>query len=305
MSNENPKGLNKYFAYSKERFPIPGILVYAGTLFYVAFCFGNLFSHAGQVEWLPSIGGVLLFFLVILHLRILDEHKDYEADKTAYPDRLLSRGVITLADLRRILVAVVIIELGVSALLGIQQLIIWGIIFAWSMLMFYEFFASEFLKKHIGLYLVSHQLLVPVMVFYAVSLRVDIAGLDTTGFLYILLLSASIMCATVTYEIARKTWSKEQEHELADSYTSEWGIKTAVVINQLVALCGGAIMVYLYSRFNAGIVYHSVIAVLFLIFLLTGAGFVKSPSKKMSKMVEAGGMLYMLGLFVNSIIFFW
>ena len=246
-----------------------------------------------------------MFCIVILHLRILDEHKDYEADKIAYPDRLLSRGVITLADLRGILVAVVIIEVGVSALLGIQQLLIWGIIFAWSMLMFYEFFASEFLKKHIGLYLVSHQLLVPVMVFYAVSLRVNIAGLDMAGFLYVLLFSASIMCATVTYEIARKTWSQEQEHELADSYTSEWGIKKAVAVNQLTALCGGAIMVYLYSRYNAGPVYHSVLAVLFLVFLVTGAVFVKSPSKKMSKMVEAGGMLYMLGLFVNTIIFFW
>ena len=40
--------------------------------------------------------GAAIVWLVFLHLRIFDEHKDAAQDRQAYPDRLLSRGVVTL-----------------------------------------------------------------------------------------------------------------------------------------------------------------------------------------------------------------
>lgn len=304
MKNENPKGLKKYLEYSKERFPIPGVLIYAGTLFYVSYHFVSLFSQAHPVDWAGSIGGFIVFFLIILHLRIFDEHKDYYSDIIAHPERMLSRGVITLAELRKLLAFVIVIELAISVYSGTQQFVLWTVILIWSVLMFYEFFAPEFLKKHTGVYLISHQLLVPVMVFYAVSFRLDITALQVYDIKYILLFAAAVMCATITYEISRKTWSEDLEHELADSYTKTWGIKPAVFINQAVALCGGLIMIYLYSIFGAGIAYSAVLTLLFLILFSTGMLFIKKPSARNSKLVEAGGMVYMLGLFINSIVFF-
>jgi hypothetical protein len=142
------------------------------------------------------------------------------------------------------------------------------------------------------------------MFFYAFSFRYDLTSLKGYDIKMILLFAAALMCATVTYEIARKTWSGEQEHEKADSYTRVWGIKTAVTVNQAVALSGTLIMIYIYSTFGADMIYNLVIAGLYILFMITGIMFVMDSTAKKSKIVEAGGILFMLGLFVNSIVFF-
>lgn len=292
----------KYYQWSKERFPAVGVLLYAGSIYYVSLFFGKALNADADIciNIIKTFPGLLVVFLVLLHLRIFDEHKDYEDDKAAYPDRILSKGLITLADLRLLLYPVIIIEAALSLFIGVDQFVIWLAIAAWSLLMLFEFFIPEFLNRHMGLYLVTHQLLVPFILLLGFSQFYSVSKINAGNAHYILLFLVGAMFSTMTYEISRKTWSEDREHKHADSYTSVWGIGKTIIINQLLALAATSIFIYLYNELHRGMIYSIILASLYGLFLFSEILFYIDPVNKKSKIVEAGGILFMLGLFINS-----
>jgi len=297
--------LQKYLSYCQERFPIAGALLYAGSLFYVSYLSGNLFINHLPIDLSHSLLGVLVIFFVLLHLRLWDEHKDYEKDRIAHPDRMLSKGLITLQDLRKLLYVVVFLEAGMSIYLGMYVFIWWVIIMIWSYLMAVEFYCPEFLIKRIGLYLISHQLIVPIIVIYGLIQRVTIlnSSMEEVGLL--IMLCIGCICSTITYEIARKTWSKEQEHEYADSYTKFWGINLTLIINQLTAFLACISFSFIYYLTPSSPLFIFTTFLLYLLFLSASIRFATTPSKSNSKFVEMTGIIFLLGLFLNASIGFY
>lgn len=294
----------RYMRWSNERFPIIGALLIAGFLFYVPYCFGGLLGNQSQPSYIAGIPGMFVIFLVLLHMRIFDEHKDFDKDVVAYPERILSQGILTLKHLRYLLYIVLAIEIGISFSIGWIQLFIWIGIMVWSLLMFYEFFVPEFLNRHMGLYLISHQLSILLVAGYGLSMGYDITTADRTAMASMFVLLIGIMCATITYEIARKTWPPEKEQEHADSYTKVWGIWTAVVVNQAFAVLATLAFAYLYATYSIGLTFTIVLAAFNLFFLVTGLLFASGPNAKREKLVMAGGILFMFGAFVNSMVAF-
>ncbi|KPA14013.1 UbiA prenyltransferase [Candidatus Magnetomorum sp. HK-1] len=296
--------IKKYFMYFNERFPIVGALLYAGALFFMSYFSASLFLDHLPIKAIDSIVGFGVVFLSLLHLRIFDEHKDYEQDKIAHPDRMLSKGLITLNDLRKLLYGVLLLEAALSLYLGTHIFMIWILIMFWSYLMYTEFFVPEFLNKQMGLYLISHQIIVPIILIFGLAQRVPMESLSIQDFRLLIILCVASMCSTITYEIARKTWSKEKEHECADSYTKSWGIKKTIIINQITTLISCSCFIYIYSFANIAIVFHLIVFLFYLIFLTAEILFVFKPEKRNSKIVELTGILYLLGVFINSCIGF-
>ncbi|MFW6415316.1 MAG: hypothetical protein ACOCZ2_03275 [Thermodesulfobacteriota bacterium] len=294
----------KYWMWAKERFPVFGVLLYAGSLFYLSYLFGHMLEANASVQWLHSLPGLALVFLVLLHLRIFDEHKDYQDDLIAHPERALSKGIITLKDLRLLLYGVLFLEALISFFSGGAQFVIWLIILGWSLLMLVEFFARDFLKARIGLYLFTHQLLVPLLLLYGLFLQLDSFDLSTLQVSIVVLFLAGGMCGTIVYEIARKTWSPDREHEHAESYTRLWGMGKAVFINLLIALAALLIFCFLFFWYKVSLAYFLLLLFFYLVFVFCELLFYFKPVRKMSKLVEAGGTLFMLGLFITSAVAF-
>lgn len=292
--------LKKYLLWSKERFPPAGALLYAGGLFCVSYLFGYLINNNNTIDLARAIAGFTIVFLVLFHLRIFDEHKDFEDDKLAHPDRLLSQGIITLKDLRKPMYMALLLECFLAIYLGQQQFVIWLLILAWSLLMLKEFFAPDFIKKHTVLYLVSHQLLIPIIFIFCMSLSIDLYALQRDFPVPFYIFLAGGTCLTITYEISRKTCSEEQEHEHADSYTKVWGTNKTIIINLLAAALCSASFIYIYITLKLSYIYSITALLLYIIFLITELLFKQSPSKKSSKIVEAGGIIFMLGIFIIS-----
>lgn len=296
--------IKKYYLYTKERFPIPATLLYASAMFYLSYFFPNALTGHGPVAVVDSLLGCLVIFMVLFEIRILDEHKDYKYDVIAYPERLLSRGVITLQELRRVLWVLLALQLVTSLYLGIVPFLVWVLIQIYSLLMFREFFAPEFLKERIGLYLLSHQLSVPVVFLFGISMRIgrgDLSSIDpvaASAFLF------GGMMATINFEIARKTWSPDREHEQADSYTRVWGIGRTVLVNQAVALAAGAAFVYLYVTLARPAQYAIIIAAVYLVFFVSEILFLMKRDAKSSKIVESAGALYSLAVLITSAVCF-
>ena len=296
--------IQKYLLWSKERFPATGVILYSGCIFYLSYFFGKLFHNQVPMSFIKTLPGFFVIFLVLLHIRVFDEHKDYDKDVIAYPERILSKGIITLSDLRVLLYITVFLEIIVSLSFGPVQTIVWLMIMGWSLLMLFEFFVPEFLNRHMGLYLISHQMLLPIVLLFGFSMRYDLNSIRWGDITTIVIFMAGTMFATVTYEIARKTWSKDREHEHADSYTKFWGIGKAVFINQVVAFLSGVCFSVIYALYDLHKVFNINIGILYILFLFTGVIFFRSPTNKNSKMLELGGTLFLLGVFVNSIIAF-
>jgi len=294
--------VRKFLKFSSERFPIPAVMAYSGTLFFAAYLFPNLMGKEDEGGVYEPVAGFLTIFFLFLILRILDEHKDFEKDRTTYPDRLLSRGVVTLFDLRRVLIAVFTLSAFINLTLGIFQFLWWSVVVIWSLLMFREFFIEKWLQKHPGLHLISHQFIVSMMVLYAINFKYSLFKMSRGELLKTALFILGITSLTITYEIARKIKPEERTFENVDSYSKIWGVKGAVAINHMAAIFGLLSHLFFIYKLSFNFILSAV--GFYLIFFITSVMFLVKPEKKTSKLMEVAGAVYMLALFTNSIIAF-
>jgi len=228
-------------AYLNERFP-----PVAYTLL-VALFFGSsvLVAHAlGAGETTHWAGGVVVL-LVFFHLRVFDEHKDFEDDVQAYPDRVLSRGDVTLKDLRVLGALAIAAELAICAWIGPRALIAWAATLIFTVLMLKEFFVSEWLSKRIVLYAITHN---PVVAGLAM---VGWACTDAAWHPAYLAYVAMISLASLGFEVGRKFRLPEEEVEGVDSYTSVLGRGKALLL-LWAAMVGGVAGFAVLLRFLDG-----------------------------------------------------
>lgn len=282
------------WAYLLERFPPAATLLYAAALFYASWGFAGTLDGAGEARILPSIAGAGVFFLALLHLRLMDEHKDYQDDVVAHPQRLLSRGVVTLEQLRGFLLVVLVFEAALAATLGWLPFAVWLLILGFTVAMLVEFGIGPWLERHLGWYLISHQAMVALMVLLAVVLRVDAAALTAGGWLRVAVLAGAVMSATVTFELGRKTWSPDREHAHADSYTRDWGRPRTVVTTLAVAGAGAGAWCWLLLQAGASWIPMLLVALAVVALTAVELAFLRRPVKKTSKLVELAGAVYAL-----------
>jgi 4-hydroxybenzoate polyprenyltransferase len=156
--------MQRLWLYQGERFPLlsHGILVAALT---VGVCG---FASAGG-NWPPlarmvgSFGVALGFFLL---LRISDEFKDAADDATYRPYRPVPRGLVTLRELAGVGIAVVLLQLAITFLLG--RYLLPYLVAAWLLLalMSQEFFVAAWLRARPLLYMLPHMLILPLIDLY-------------------------------------------------------------------------------------------------------------------------------------------
>jgi len=303
MSDPNTT-VGKLWAYLMERFPPVATLLYGGALFCVAWGAAGRLPGASSGSWVDAVLGSLVFFLALLHVRLMDEHKDYDKDCEAYPDRLLSRGVVTLRMLKGMLGVVLVLEAGLAAMLGVQALVVWLALFAFTLAMLVEFGVGEWLNRRLGWYLVSHQAMVLLMAVFAAAVRVDLLALPPTSLVALGMLGLGMICATVTFELGRKTWSPDREHASADSYTKVWGRPRTVVTTMAVALTGLGAWAWLLMALGASWFPAAIAAACVLLLLAVEIFFLRQPTKKASKLVELTGAVYALAALIGSAVGF-
>lgn len=177
--------------------------------------------------------GAVAFFLMI---RVFDEHKDYAEDVQNYPDRLLSRGVITLDHLKAVGAVAILVQAGVSlgadGGLGASSWR-WIIVFAYSLLMLREFFIGEWLSKRLVLYAASHMVVTPLAMLWFCQLGAGQAGLPGQA-AWLAVLS---FAGGAAFELTRKTRGPEEERDTVASYSRSLGLTGAV------AACAASVVI--------------------------------------------------------------
>lgn len=288
--------IKRFLAYTNERFPLVAIALFVALFSANAFYFTGRLSHTSFTIHLKDfVLSTLTLFFVFFHLRLLDEFKDYADDCIAYPDRLLSRGIITLDELGKVAFSFIGIEILLTVFMGKPALILGMIVIIYSLLMFKEFFVGEWLKSSMTAYLISHQLILPIMVYYAMFAAVKNTSLfysNPNSFILILIL---VSLPSTIYEIARKCWSPDKDNENADSYTRVWGVKITVAVLVLLYFTYFALGMYAIGLFHMSQVALYVLAPISLTGIISILFFLIHPTDKNSKIVEIGGSVILLG----------
>ena len=177
------------------------------------------------------------FFLL---LRILDEHKDQADDARHYPDRALSRGLVTLRQLRGVAAAALALTLAAS--LGADRGLgrssgLWLLVMGYLSLMTAEFFARAWLRRRPFVYALSHMAVMPLVFAWLAALGaggVRPGPLVAGGALLAFLLGLAV-------ELVRKTRGPEEERPDLDSYSRVFGVRRAPLVTLGVLVAGLAV----------------------------------------------------------------
>lgn len=221
-----------YLVYLKERFPPQQFLLLSGLLAAVtAACLQPPLS--GRLAWPPALAAALALLFFLFRLRLFDELKDYEHDRKYYPDRPLHRGLVTVAGIKRLIVLTLAAEVFIAARAGLAPFLFFAASLCYSLLMFKEFFAPQWLRGRFTLYIVSHELLALPLFLYAAALQVPAARLYAEPRAWAVALFLG--CQLFFLEIARKMRPPEAENAARDTYTAQYGVPGACALLAAVA----------------------------------------------------------------------
>jgi len=274
--------------YLAERFPPVVYTVLVALFFGSALLIACAQAPEGVAQPHAWLGAVVIW-LAFLHLRLMDEHKDFAADSVAYPDRLLSRGVVTLTLLGRLLVIVVMIEAALAWLLGPIALAWWAAMFLFTLAMRFEFGVGRWLSQHILLYAITHN---PVVALLAIFAHAASGWPWSTNYLFYV---ALVSVASLAFEVGRKIREPHEEIFGVESYSTAFGRRGAswlLAVLVLLTLVLGVLTLWPLAEGAAGAIALGVL------WLGGAAALVLGRPGQPAKRVELGSSLLLLLSFV-------
>jgi hypothetical protein len=284
----------RYFAYLKERFPLikHGILIlsYYSSNQFLAQVLEN--SRSGVHYNLNSLSGAIIILCMFYHLRVFDEHKDYADDCKFYPQRILSKGIITLKELKITGIIAISLELVISYLLGPAVFLAVIITIGFSFLMLKEFFISDWLKKNFFIYAISHMLIMPMfaLVIFSVTTGKFFYEADSLFYLY----SFVGFFVTFNWEVSRKIRAPEDEIDGVSTYSQIFGVYGAAYLVIIIRVIDTAMVSIVGYFLGLSLWFYLVLTALFLVCLTGLFQFRFNTNRKTAQMMETYAGLYII-----------
>lgn len=210
-----------FYIYQKERFPI----VVLGLSFLPAILSSGAVV-ASQAEFKFVLIALIVSVAYLLHVRIIDEFRDYEHDLRHHKERPVSSGVISLKELRVIdWLAIVAVPL-VSLYSGPEALLIAVAMLLYSYFARKEFFLGLQFRRYFYLYNAVNlvqMLLLQILVYTIANPSFSFTTLVTVHFLF-------TTTGTIIFEFLRKVKSPGNDGTGKDTYTWFLGLNNALLI---------------------------------------------------------------------------
>ena len=281
--------LRRFWAYLAERFPLGPytVLVLALTAAVVASAAAGRGVVAVSLREGAAFLVLLLFFF---HLRVFDEWKDAEDDRLAHPERVLSRGLVTLRHLAWAGGICAGLQAALAVWLGSPAVLWWGGAFLFSLLMRVEFFAPDFLRRHVLVYAVTHNPVVLLLVLFVDHVHRAGAGFDARALLF----GAVATFTTLGFEVGRKIRAPEDEREGQATYTDALGVKPAAALMVALATLAAASTVFVGIVLGTSAVFLVLGPLACLLPALPAFAFARRPTPALAKAVDgaaSGGAL--------------
>lgn len=286
--------MNRWWIYQRERFPLImwAAFITAVALGVLAVSAGS--RGAGGPSWQSFAVAFVCSVLVFFQLRVADEFKDFEDDAVARPYRPVQRGLVRLSELRVIAVVALAVQVTAAALLDVRLLLALGVVLAYLALMTREFFVPRWLRHHATAYLLSHQLILPMIYFFIAAcdwLPANAASPRGLGWI----LAMAYASGTVV-EIGRKIRSDEDEETGVQTYSVLWGRRRAVVAWLFAVLASGVTAASAAATIGFGRVVTSVAAVMFITLVVIGVRFLSRPQPGAGRRIDTASGIWTIAI---------
>jgi 4-hydroxybenzoate polyprenyltransferase len=255
-------------AYLNERFPPIG----NGLLIFSFYSSNQFLAHAlnepgNSMKYdLTTLCGFLTILCFFLHVRIFDDHKDYNEDRHFFPHRVLQSGTVTLRELKFVAAAAIGIQVASAWIIGVAAMLSWAIAFIFSVLMLKEFFVRTWLKQRFLLYASVHMLIMPLlaMVVWSFSTRRFFWQAPPSYWLY----SMVGFLLAFNWEVSRKIRVPEDEREGLDSYSRLFGTYGAAYMVLAIRVIDTALVALVAYQIGLSVWFYLLLVLLFLVCLV-------------------------------------
>lgn len=290
--------IGRWLIFSRERFPLLRhvllIVFYVAANALVGLCSVSLNIIPTYKIILCAIAVLALF----LHLRIFDEIKDYKNDLVVHKDRPLARGLISVREAKQVALSLILFELCLAFFIGRAAFITASCTVVYSLIMYKEFFIGDWLRPKMAMYALAHTLVscwMSVFVFSAVT-GLHFWRISKVFGMFVLV---NWMIFNI-FEFGRKTFGKEEEEELVESYSKRLGPIMAAFNVVFMATVAMYAAYKLGSIFNLSLLYTSSMYLLYGLTLLASGLYAVHNDKSSGRMFR--GVCSIFILFYNVII---
>ncbi|MDX1653238.1 MAG: UbiA family prenyltransferase [Brumimicrobium sp.] len=287
----------RFLIYQKERFPFMknGLVIAVFTFSAISY---SILSRGAEgfiplSDYLIAVFETVSFFFLV---RLFDEEKDKEDDAKYRPYLPVPRGLIRLKELRFISVVVIVLQILVIILFQPGMIFLHFLILGFLLLMRFEFFVPDWLRKRQMAYITSHMLIIPLIDLYASGLdwKLSEEGFHT-GLIWFFAVS---YFNGLTLEFGRKIRTKDSEEEGVVSYTALFGLRggpavwAASMFTTLIMAIGAS----LFAGFD---ILSVILLIIFYIgCVLPGLLFIKAPTTRRAKYIESSSALWTLFMYL-------
>lgn len=232
----------RFNTYQRERFPV---IILALSLI------PAILSSAAIVSAHPTIfeGIVALVASVtyLLHIRVIDEHRDFEHDNHHHADRPVQINTISRHELQLVDMVAVFLLVAIAVMAGMRAVIVMVIMLLYSYLAGKEFFVGEKIRRHFFVYNgvnLVQMLLMQIFVYsifsnsFQFSLIVGIHFLFTT-------------VGTIVVEFIRKLKIPGDDGTGKDTYTWYLGFNNSLIIYSVLVLLNAVLFFWLSTMISS------------------------------------------------------
>jgi 4-hydroxybenzoate polyprenyltransferase len=300
---KNATFYSRFSIYLTERFPLQQFIPLSLIFGINASLFAQLFLP-GSYQILSVLLTSSALFLFLFRLRLFDEFKDYEHDKKHYSSRPVSRGLISLGELRLIILVSLFFELILSLSLGLAPFTVFIIALSYSLLLFKEFFVRDWLRNHFTIYIVVHEVLAIPLFFYLYAMNQrEFAFIFNENFwIHSILLALSFFIL----EVGRKIRPAKLEIASKDTYTAQYGIGGASKLLTGLTVLSLLLAVLIYFKIETLAFITLLPALVSLLYLsVVLSRFQSNPNVKTSKQVFFSAIIYTVTLNIGMIFALW
>jgi 4-hydroxybenzoate polyprenyltransferase len=290
---DNRSLLKRFSEFQDERLQL-GILIFTTTSVVLSSAAVSLPPSESiynfSTEIIISIITLLLF---MFHIRVLDEHKDYDFDSKYHKNRPIQRGLITLKELLIIDIIGLTIILVLNIFMQSKALIFLLVALGYTIIAGKEFFIKNWLKKRFFLYNFLNMLQLLFLQFYLYSLiNPNFSFRNMILFIHFIF----VLFNVGILEFARKLKSKSEETAANDTYSSRLGIKKAAIIYIMICFVVYALFLHmlLSLKFNM-IIFAISLAFLNLVVLSTSI-YLSNNNKTSSFLLQSFAALFYISM---------
>ncbi len=290
--------LKRFYIYQKERFPILINLIAVAVFTFSAISFSRICRGTdGFVPLKDYLIGCFATFTLFLLVRIFDEFKDKDDDAKYRKYLPVPRGLVKLKELRNIGIVVGVLQITSIAVFQLSMLPLYLIVIGYLCLMGVEFFVPTFLKKRQILYIASHMVIIPLLDIYSSGLDWKLEGEKPhIGLLFFFIVS---FMNGIVVEFGRKLKAPEDEEEGVVSYTKMWGTKRATYIWMITVATTLILATIAATYANYGSTTFIILLFVALVCIIPGILFIKRPSAKKAKGVEAMSGIWTIAMYLT------